>query len=162
MEKYRYNRKELGITKFKAFYSSILIRLAKFSIFPGTRKIYYKLLGVHFGKDVCINPNIDIIDYTLGKYLYLGNRVALAPNITFVISSGPSDSKLKKTYLKVYGPIHVEDDVWIGTNVTVLPGITIGKGSIIGAGSVVTKDIEPYSVAVGNPAKIIKKLNFKE
>lgn len=53
--------------------------------------------------------------------------------------------------------VSIEDDVWLGYNVTVLPGVTIGKGSVIGAGSVVCSDIPPYSIAVGNPAKVIKR-----
>lgn len=51
----------------------------------------------------------------------------------------------------------IEEDVWIGINVTVMPGVTIGRGSIIGAGSVVTRSIPPYSIAVGNPCRVIKK-----
>ena len=54
-------------------------------------------------------------------------------------------------------PIVIEDDVWIGARVIILKGVTIGKGSIIGAGSVVTKDVEPYSIVGGNPAKLIRK-----
>lgn len=159
MQKFLYDKKTLKITKFKALYSGILIRFAKISILPQTRKFLYGLLGVTIGKDVCLSPNLDILDYSLGKFLFLGDRVALASNITFVISAGPSDSKLKAVYPKMYGPIKVENDVWIGTNVVVLPGITIGKCSIIGAGSIVTKDIPPYSIAVGNPARVIKKIN---
>lgn len=56
-----------------------------------------------------------------------------------------------------YKPIVIEDDVWIAARVNVMAGVTIGKGSVIGAGSVVTKDIPPYSIAVGTPAKVIKK-----
>lgn len=55
-----------------------------------------------------------------------------------------------------YGDVVVDEDVWIGVNVTLLAGTHIGRGSIIGACSVVTKDIPPYSIAVGNPAKVIK------
>ncbi len=55
-----------------------------------------------------------------------------------------------------YGDVIVEEDVWIGMNVTLLPGVTIGRGAIIGASSVVTKSIPPYAIAVGNPAKVIK------
>lgn len=56
----------------------------------------------------------------------------------------------------------VEEGCWIGEKVIILPGVTIGKRSIIGAGSVVTKTIPPFSIAVGNPAKVIKKYNFKK
>lgn len=58
--------------------------------------------------------------------------------------------------------IIIEDGVWIGFGVMVLPGVTIGKKSIIGAGSVVIKDIPPYCIAVGNPCKPIKKWNFEK
>ena len=60
------------------------------------------------------------------------------------------------------GVIHVEEDVWLGANVMVLPGVRIGRGSIIGAGAIVTKDIPPYSIAVGNPAKVVRKRTFAD
>ncbi len=56
------------------------------------------------------------------------------------------------------GPIIIEDDVWLGEKVSVMPGVHIGRGAIIGANSVVTKDIPAYAVAVGSPAKVIKML----
>ena len=61
-------------------------------------------------------------------------------------------------------PIKIENDVWIGANSVVLPGVQIGNHSVIGAGSIITKDIPPYSVAVGNPARIVKRydMNLKE
>jgi acetyltransferase-like isoleucine patch superfamily enzyme len=55
----------------------------------------------------------------------------------------------------------IEDDCWLGSGVKVLDGVTIGKGSVIGAGSVVTKNIPPFSVAVGVPARVIKSRNIK-
>ena len=54
------------------------------------------------------------------------------------------------------GPVDLGPDCWIGMGVCVLPGVTVGEGCVVGAGSVVTRDLEPYSVAVGNPAKPIK------
>jgi len=56
---------------------------------------------------------------------------------------------------KIAVDVHVENDVWIGDNVTLLPGIQVGNGSIIGAGAVVSKNVEPFSIVAGNPAKII-------
>ena len=58
-------------------------------------------------------------------------------------------------------PIVIEDNSWIGANVVVVAGVTIGKHAVIAAGSIVTKDIPPYSVAVGNPARVIKQFNFE-
>ncbi|WP_338432863.1 hypothetical protein [Limosilactobacillus fermentum] len=55
-------------------------------------------------------------------------------------------------------PIHIEKGAWLGARVSVLPGVTIGQGTIVGTKSVVTKDIPPYTVAVGNPARVIRQL----
>jgi acetyltransferase-like isoleucine patch superfamily enzyme len=60
------------------------------------------------------------------------------------------------------GPIEIGEDCWLGGNVIVLPGVTIGRGCTVGAGSVVTKDIPAFHVAVGNPARIIRKIEPKE
>jgi len=91
----------------------------------------------------------------------IGNDIRLAQNITL--------SGLNHNYTDVNLPIHVqgvstapiviEDEAWIGANVVVLAGVTVGKHCIIAAGSVVTKDVPPYSVAVGNPARVLKKYN---
>ncbi|MBE7081631.1 MAG: maltose O-acetyltransferase [Clostridiales bacterium] len=59
-------------------------------------------------------------------------------------------------------PITIEDDVWIGARVVVLPGVTIGKGSVIGACAVVSKDVPPYSVFVGNPGRVVKNRKNKQ
>ncbi|MBD5782414.1 CatB-related O-acetyltransferase [Pelagicoccus sp. NFK12] len=63
---------------------------------------------------------------------------------------------------KAYKDIEIGDDVWIGMNATILPGVTIGSGSIIGANAVVSSDIPPYSIAVGNPAKVVKRRYAEE
>ena len=93
----------------------------------------------------------------------IGNDIRLAQNITL--------SGLNHNYEDVSMPIHVqgvstapiviEDETWIGANVVVVAGVTIGKHSIVAAGSIVTKDIPPYSVAVGNPARVLKKYNLE-
>ena len=57
-----------------------------------------------------------------------------------------------------FKPIHIEDKVWLGANVTILQGVTIGEGAIVAAGAVVTKDVEPKTVVGGIPAKLIKRL----
>ncbi|MCC8407412.1 acyltransferase [Mucilaginibacter sp. UR6-1] len=93
----------------------------------------------------------------------IGNNVIFAQNI---VASG-----LNHEYRDVSQPIHaqkilvapivVEDDCWIAANSVITSGVTIGKHSVIAAGAVVTKDIPPYSVAVGNPAKVIKRFDFE-
>ena len=59
-------------------------------------------------------------------------------------------------------PVHIKKGAWIGEKVVILPGVIIGEGSVIGAGSVITKSIPDYSIAVGNPAHVIKKFDFLE
>jgi acetyltransferase-like isoleucine patch superfamily enzyme len=93
----------------------------------------------------------------------IGNNVMLAQNIVVSglnhgyedISAPPKDQKVNTK------PIQIKDNVWIGANCVITAGVTIGKHSVIGAGSVVTKDIPDYCVAVGNPARVIKKYNFQ-
>ena len=93
----------------------------------------------------------------------IGNDIRLAQNIT--LSGLNHNYQDTKTPIHKQGvttsPIIVEDETWIGANVVVVAGVTIGKHSIVAAGSIVTKDIPPYSVAVGNPAKVIKQYNFE-
>ncbi|HRV94862.1 MAG TPA: acyltransferase [Anaerolineae bacterium] len=91
--------------------------------------------GVHIGNDVYTGPMVQMVAV---------NHVYQDPN-----------RPIREQGITAQG-IVVEDDVWIGANVTVVDGVTIGKGSIIGAGSVVTRDIPPYSIAVGAPAKRVK------
>lgn len=68
--------------------------------------------------------------------------------------SEPSGRKLQ------LAPVIIEENVWLGEYVSIMPGVTVGKGSIIGTMSVVTKNIPEYTIAVGSPAKVIKKFNF--
>lgn len=91
----------------------------------------------------------------------IGNHVILAQNIVM--------SGLNHMYTDIHIPIHrqpvttapivIEDECWIGANTVITAGVTIGKHSVVAAGAVVTKDIPPYSVAVGNPARVIKQYN---
>jgi acetyltransferase-like isoleucine patch superfamily enzyme len=88
----------------------------------------------------------------------IGNFVAIANGCTFISETHnfqDTSTCIKKQGLTVE-PIIIEDDVWLGSRTVVLGGVRIGTGSVVGAGSVVTRDIPPYSVAVGVPCKVIK------
>jgi acetyltransferase-like isoleucine patch superfamily enzyme len=91
----------------------------------------------------------------------IGNDVMLAQNIVLSgLNHGYEDITIvphKQPVTKK--KITIEDEVWIGANVVIVAGVTVGKHAVIAAGSIVTKDIPPYSVAVGNPARVIKKYN---
>lgn len=99
--------------------------------------------------------------YSIGNYIQaengieLGRNVLIGPNVG-IISANHSKQDLKKR--EKAPPIRIGDNVWIGMNSVILPGIQIGSNVIIGAGSIVTKDIPDYSVAAGNPCKIISRL----
>jgi len=92
-------------------------------------------------------------DVEIGRYSLLSNCVELmSGNHVYKDPATPIRFQGRET-----GKISIGEDVWLGAYVIVLPGVTIGKGSVIGAGAVVTKDIPPYSVAIGVPARIVKK-----
>jgi len=93
----------------------------------------------------------------------IGNDVMFAQNIVASgLNHGYEDVSMPPAAQKVSTAlITIADNVWIGANSTITAGVTIGKHSVIGGGSVVTKDVPEYSVAVGNPAKVIKKYNFE-
>ena len=91
----------------------------------------------------------------------IGSNVSIAPNVV-IVGMNHVFSNLDDT-IKSQGStskgIIFEDDVWIATNVSILDGITIGKGTVIAAGAVVNKDVPPYSVMAGVPAKVVKQRN---
>ena len=91
----------------------------------------------------------------------IGNDVMFAQNIVVsAMNHGYEDITIPPSKQKdIIKLITIEDEVWIGANCVITIGVTVGKHSIVGAGSVVTKDIPPYCIAVGNPAKVIKKYN---
>ena len=98
-------------------------------------------------------PNQVIIDASHCFLIRIGNRVGFAPNVTILAH----DAFMKKGtggYTKV-GLVTIEDDCKIGTNSIIMPGVTIGKGSMVGANTVVTKDIPPDSLVIGNPIRIV-------
>jgi acetyltransferase-like isoleucine patch superfamily enzyme len=124
------------------------------------------LHSITIGKNVQINDYVHIAG---GENISIGNDVLIASKVFITdINHGryqgdDPDSPLTPPYDRALStnPVRIEDNVWLGENVCVMPGSIIGKGSIIGASSVVTKNIPPYSIAVGNPAKVIKEYNFE-
>lgn len=119
------------------------------------------------------NVKIDVPFYCdYGQHISIGNNVLIASNVQIYTATHPvniSDRLLDNwsynnphAFFNTYAlPVTIEDNVWIGGSVIILPGVTIGKNSVIGAGSVVNKSIPPNSLAVGNPCKIIRKINNK-
>ena len=111
---------------------------------------------VHFGKGVYGNFNLTLVD---DCDIYVGDHVMLGPNVTLATAGHPIHPELRRQQAQYNLPITIGNNVWIGANSVVLPGITIGDNTVIGAGSIVTKDIPANVVAVGNPCKVLREIN---
>lgn len=92
----------------------------------------------------------------------LGDNVLVGPKVSFYTAMHPIDPKQREQWLVYAKPITVEDNVWIGGSATILGGVTIGKNAIVGAGAVVTKDVEPNTIVVGNPARVLRKITAED
>ncbi|KAK9452008.1 trimeric LpxA-like protein [Limtongia smithiae] len=112
--------------------------------------------NISIGDDFYSNFNATILDCSL---VTIGDRVLFGPNVSILSATHDTDVQARRNGVEYALPITIGSDCWLGGNVTVLPGVTIGRGCTIGAGSVVARDIPPFSVAVGVPAKVVKKLD---
>lgn len=92
----------------------------------------------------------------------LGDNVLVGPKVSFYTAMHPIDAKQREQWLVYAKPITVEDNVWIGGSATILGGVIIGKNAIVGAGAVVTKDVEPNTIVVGNPARVLRKITAED
>lgn len=153
-----------------------VIRDILISITLARNKIILRLTGVKFGTNLRSYSPFSISspwklvignDVWIGKNcaLYaengikIGNNVVIAKDCSLISFDHLRNSKGIIELIKEESkPIVIEDGVWLGDKVIVLKKVRIGKMSIIGAGSVLTHDIPPYSVAVGNPARVVKKV----
>ena len=105
------------------------------------------------------NHNCTILD---GAKVTFGDNVFIAPNVVFSTAGHAIDAGQRAKGLEIALPITVGDNVWIGANVSVLPGVSIGSNTIIGAGSVVNKDIPDGVVAAGVPCRVIRRITEKD
>jgi len=131
--------------------------------FPKKRETKDKLIKI--GSNVQINDYVHIAaveKVVIGDNVLIASKVFITDHNHGVYSGENSDSPLSvpEKRLLVSSPVIIEENVWIGEFVSILPGVKIGKGSIIGTMSVVNKDIPAYSIAVGSPARVVKLFNF--
>lgn len=126
--------------------------------------------GEVFNPEINIGDNVNIGAYChitstnkilIGNGVLTGKWVTITDNSHGDITFDNLNLRPNKRIVTSKGSVVIEDNVWIGDKATILPGCVIGKGAVIGAGAVVTHDIPEFGVAVGNPAKVIKKLNKK-
>lgn len=113
--------------------------------------------NIHLGRDVYVNFGAVFLDCNT---IHIGDRCLLAPNVQLYTAGHPLDPVQRNgtSGPEFARPIRIGNDCWVGGSVIILPGVTVGEGCTIGAGSVVTKDVEPYTVVAGNPARVIKRL----
>ena len=135
----------------------IMSRLTRREVDPTFRLFppFYADFGknISFGKNVFINSNCHFQDQggiTIGDGAMLGHNVVLA-----TATHDLAPSKSRKLH---YKPIKICDNVWIGSNAVILQGVTVGEWAVVAAGAVVTKDVEPFTVVGGVPAKFIRKV----
>jgi acetyltransferase-like isoleucine patch superfamily enzyme len=111
--------------------------------------------NISLGDRVYANFNLCILDCGL---VTVGARTMFGPNVSIFAATHETEVQSRREYIEYAGAVTIGQDCWIGGNVVILPGVTIGDGVTIGASSVVTKSIESFSVAIGSPAKIVKKV----
>lgn len=110
--------------------------------------------NITVGNNFYANYNLIMLDVNT---IEIGDDVLCAPGVQILTATHPLNAEERISGLEYALPIRIEDKVWIGAGAIILPGVTIGAGSVIGAGAIVTKDIPPYSVAMGNPCRVVRK-----
>lgn len=127
----------------------------------GERVWISKTFGCDCGKNIFIgddftgNFNLTILDI---REVYIGNHVMIGPNTLITTVGHPLSPKARRGYMAKAAPVRIGNDVWIGGNVTILPGVTIGNNVVVAAGAVVNKDVPDNSLVGGVPAKLIREL----
>ena len=115
--------------------------------------------NIFIGKNFYSNYNCTILDCAA---VTIGDNVMFAPNVSILTAGHPIHHEMRNTGLEYAFPITIGNNVWIGANVVVNPGVTIGNNTIIGSGSVVTKDIPDNVIAVGNPCKVMREITEED
>jgi len=134
----------------------------------GSNVIFHPLNSKFTYRTISIGSNVSIGERAFfnatNSHIYIGSNIAFAPNVTIrggnhrydIVGKWITDYSLGDKRPEDDQPVYVEDDCWIGTNVTILRGVTIGRGSIIAAGSVVSRSTPPYTICGGIPARVLK------
>lgn len=111
--------------------------------------------NIEIGENFYANYNLVILDCAK---VTIGDNVLIGPNVGIYTAGHPLHFELRNEEWEFACPITIEDNVWIGGNVVLNPGVTVGRNSVVGSGSVVTKDIPANVVAAGNPCRVIREI----
>ena len=115
--------------------------------------------NTYMGHHVYANFNLTVVD---DGECRIGNYCMFAPNVVISTTGHPVHPSFRDKGAQFSLPVTIKDHVWIGSNVTIMPGVTIGENSVIGAGSVVTKDIPANVVAAGVPCKVMREITDED
>lgn len=136
-----------------------------FSITPslGLRVRLLRWAGYKIGNEVFVPSSLLISDLKSRRgNVSLGDRVSIGPRVIIVTDSSPNHSRVAKVFPLISENVNIEKDAWIGSSVTILPGVTIGEGAVVAAGAVVNSSVDPFTVVGGVPAKKIRDINPDE
>lgn len=114
---------------------------------------------VRLGNYVYANFNLTLVD---DGNIAIGDNVMFAPNVTVITATHPVLPSLRAKGLQFNVDVKICNNVWIGAGAIIMPGITVGENSVVGAGSVVTKDVPPNTVVVGNPARVLREIGERD
>lgn len=144
---------------------------------PEKRKAMLKSMFAHLGKGCYIEPpfhanwggkNVSFGDYVYANFnltlvddgvITVGDYTMFGPGVTVATAGHPVLPELREKIYQYNMPVHIGRNCWLGAHVVVLPGVTIGDNTVVGAGSIVTRDLPPNVVAVGNPCRVLREIN---
>lgn len=144
------------LTKLSAFFHRLRLQYLRWGLFLRQLQVSLRKRQHTSCDNADRSHSLIILDAGIVK---IGNRVLFGPNVSIFPATHETDVQSRRDGVEYAKPVSIGSDCWIGGNVTIMPGVTIGKGCTIGAGSVVTKDIPDFSVAIGSPARVVKKVD---
>lgn len=153
---------ESVVVLFKSFFGKIIqwMAMTRFPIGGKMRCRLERLRGVNIGKHVFMGGG-NVLDRVRPDLITIEDYVSLAGGVYILTHSNPTTPLreiLGESY-HVLSPVHIKRGAWVAINVVILPGVTIGENSIVASGSVVMKDVPPYTIVGGAPAKVLKKID---
>ena len=150
---------------FKSYWQKVLqcFAMTRFPVGAKMRCRLERMRGVKIGKNVFLTGG-NILDRVRPDLITIEDDVSLAGGVCILTHSNPTGPirEILGPKSNIIKPVHIKRGAWITINCTILPGVTIGECAIVATGSVVNKDVAPYTIVAGNPARFVKKIKHDE